>query len=157
MIGADVRNNDWINSIPEQNNALIIMEGVSMYLENTQTTSLINGIISHFDKFSFITDCYTTLGAKLSKYKNPLKDVGVKKVYGINSPSVLENENFVFIKEHEITPINLINYLSGVQKFIFKKMYAGKLAKKLYKLYEFKSFTNVKSLQNCNFATKTNR
>jgi hypothetical protein len=40
-----------------------------------------------------------------------------------------------------MTPKRYINELKGVEKFIFKKLYAGKLSKKLYKLYEYKKET----------------
>ena len=36
-----------------------------------------------------------------------------------------------------MTPTELINELSGIEKSIFKSVYAGGMSKKLYKLYEF--------------------
>jgi len=148
MLAGDVREAGWLASVPKQKRAIVVMEGVSMYLSFEEVNDLTAKLCNHFEQFMLLMDSYSVLEAKMSKHKNPINDVGVTKVYGIDNPNILENENFIFIKEHEITPTYLINYLSGVQKFIFKKMYAGKLAKKLYKIYEFKSFTNVKSLQN---------
>ena len=41
----------------------------------------------------------------MSKIKNPVNQVGVSKVYGVESASVFErDERIRFIKEHEITP-----------------------------------------------------
>ena len=75
--------------------------------------------------------------AKMSKYKNPVKDVGVTQVYGLDNPELVVGSNILFKKEHEMTPIKYIEELKGLEKVVFKKLYAGNLSKKLYKLYEF--------------------
>ena len=41
-------------------------------------------------------------------------------------------------KEHSITPRAYIDMLSGAEKVIFSKLYAGKISKKLYRLFEYK-------------------
>ena len=74
----------------------------------------------------------------MSKIKNPINEVGVRKVYGIENPKMLENSTGLnFIKEHEMTPKSLIDQLCGVEKSIFNSLYAGRTSKKLYKLYEY--------------------
>ena len=83
-------------------------------------------------------DCYTGFAAKMSKYRNPVNEVGVTTVYGLDDPKQLEAETGCnFVKEHVMTPMELIDELQGMERFIFKKLYAGKMASKLYKLYEF--------------------
>ena len=85
-------------------------------------------------------DCYTVFAAKASKYKNPINDVGVTVVYGINDPKVLEDGTGVsLVKEHEMTPDNLIAKLKGLEKFVFKRLYGGGISKKMYRLYEYRS------------------
>ena len=37
-----------------------------------------------------------------------------------------------------MTPDKYVNQLKGMEKLIFKKLYAGNLSKKMYRLYEFK-------------------
>ena len=83
-------------------------------------------------------DCYTTFAAKASKYKNPINDVGVTAVYGMDEPKELEGA-LMFVKEHEMTPENLIVQLEGVEKAIFRKLYAGNIANKMYRMYEYES------------------
>ena len=83
-------------------------------------------------------DSYTTFAAKASKYKNPINDVGVTLVYGMDEPRVLENGKFTFCKEHEMTPEVLVNELEGFERAIFKKLYSGGIAKKMYRMYEYK-------------------
>lgn len=93
-----------------------------------------------YPHLSVLVDCYTPFAVKMSKIKNPINSVGVTKVYGIESPKILqENTGLSFVKEREITPKYLIDQLSAYEKFIFKLIYAGKTSKKLYKLFEYKS------------------
>ena len=60
------------------------------------------------------------------------------KVYGIDNPLDYQNDSLIFVKEHEMTPKKYINELKGFEKFIFSKVYAGGLSKKLYRLFEYK-------------------
>jgi hypothetical protein len=64
--------------------------------------------------------------------------VGVTKVYGLNNPRLIESENFTLVAEREIVPKKYVNELKGFEKFIFSKLYAGGLSKKLYRLFEYK-------------------
>ena len=85
-------------------------------------------------------DCYTERAAKASKYKNPINDVGVTVVYGYDNPQKLtESTGLAFEKEYDMTPQTYVNELQGMEKIIFEKLFAGKIAKAMYKMYEFKS------------------
>ena len=140
MIGADVRNSDWLASIPKGKKAIIVMEGVSMYLRLEELKSVLSNIQNHFAKVNILMDCYTVFAAKASKYKNPINDVGVTVVYGMDDPKLLEDSTGVsFVREHEMTPINFIDGLQGIEKIIFKKVFGGNISKKMYRLYEYQS------------------
>lgn len=140
MIESDVRNNNWIMSIPKENKAIIVMEGVSMYLSLEELKRLLEDIQNHFEHVNILMDCYTEFAAKASKYKNPINDVGVTVVYGIDNPKLLEdNTGISFVREHEMTPDILIDELKGMEKIIFKKLFGGGISKKMYRLYEYKS------------------
>jgi hypothetical protein len=84
-------------------------------------------------------DCYTTMAAKISKYKNPINEVGVTKVYGTDTPAIFDSEKFKFVKEHNMTPDNFINELRGIEKIIFKTIFGGSFSKKMYRMFEYKS------------------
>jgi len=115
------------------------MEGVSMYLRLEELKHLLEDIRNHFCHVNILMDCYTVFAAKASKYKNPIHDVGVTLVHGIDNPKLLENNTGVsFVREHEMTPDTLINELKGMEKSIFKKVFAGRIAKKMYRLYEYR-------------------
>lgn len=138
MIEADVREKNWLSKIPKANHAIIVMEGVSMYFEPQELKVVLEQISSHFEIVNLLMDAYTTMAAKASKYKNPINDVGVTLVYGLDEPRELEGGRFKFLKEHEMTPEEMANELEGLERAIFKKLYSGGIAKKMYHMYEYK-------------------
>ena len=138
MIGSDARDKDWMKLIPDNPSAIIIMEGISMYMSESELCELFNRLSSKFSRVQVLMDCYTTFAAKASKYKNPINEVGVTDVHGIDDPREFEyTTDLHFLKEHELTPNSMIEQLSGIERFIFKKVFAGRFAKKMYRLYEF--------------------
>lgn len=138
MLAGDVRDGNWLRNIPENNSAIVVMEGVSMYLTAEEMHQLTVNLCEHFKQISLLMDCYTVSAAKMSKYKNPINDVGVTEVYGTDNPEMFQHGEFVFVKEHSMTPQKYIDELSGAEKFIFQKLYAGNFSKKLYRLFEFR-------------------
>ena len=139
MLAGDARDSEaWLLQIPQSKVAIVVMEGVSMYLTVDELRAVLGAIDRHFDKVALLMDCYTTFAARMSKYKNPINDVGVTSVHGIDDPMLLQGDALHFVAEHEMTPAHYVNQLSGAQKGIFSTIYAGKLSKKLYRLYEFK-------------------
>lgn len=138
MIESDARENAWIYNIPKGGDAIVLMEGVSMYLEPAELKKLLGNLSAYFGKVELLMDCYTTFAAKASKYKNPINEMGVTTVYGLDEPKDLEDgTGLVFVKEHEMTPEHFIEQLQGAEKKIFKKIFAGKFAGKMYRLYEY--------------------
>lgn len=138
MLAADARDTDFLKNLPK-GNTIIVLEGVCMYLTSDELHGLLTAFCSHFDKISMLMDCYTEKAAKASKHKNPVNDVGVTVVYGVDEPKTLENHALSFVKEHDMTPYEMIDELKGLEKAIFKKLFAGKFARSLYRMYEYKS------------------
>lgn len=139
MIGADIREESLFSLLPNSEKAIAIFEGISMYLTNDELKNILSSLSKKYKNLSVLLDCYTTFGAKMSKIKNPVKSVGVKEVYGLKDHKILEeNTSLSFIKEHSLTPSELIDELKGFERFIFKNLYAGKTSKKIYKMYEYR-------------------
>lgn len=136
MIGADVMGESWLEEIPK-GEAIVVMEGISMYLPEEQLKALLDRLCTHFESVSLLMDCYTTFAAKASKVKNPINDVGVTQVYGLDDPKVLETKKLHCVCEREMTPADLITELPKGAQWIFRKLYAGGIARKMYRMYEF--------------------
>ena len=139
MIGSDLCADDWLGKIPKTQSALVVMEGVSMYIEPAKLQAILAKIADHFTTAAFLIDFYSVFAAKMSKYKNPVNEVGVSTVYGIDDPKSVESEKLRFVGAREMTPRTYIDQLEGMEKRIFQKLYAGKTAGKLYRLYEYQS------------------
>ena len=138
MVESDARKNEWISMLPEDRDAIILMEGVSMYFQLEELKNLLAGLCGHFSRVHLLMDCYTVFAAKASKYKNPINEVGVTTVYGIDEPRVVEDRTGLsFREERDLTPEYLVDELSGMEKVIFKKVFAGSFAKKVYRLFEY--------------------
>lgn len=138
MVAADMRTAAWQRQIDGNRDALVVMEGVSMYFQPEELTALLSGISRHFNAVHLLMDCYTERAAKASRYKNPINDVGVTRVYGYDHPQALaESTGFRFAQEHSMTPQRYINELQGMEKAIFQRLYAGSIASALYRMYEF--------------------
>ena len=106
MIACDVRDTAWLADIPKNKKAIVVMEGVSMYLELSELRSVLGAVCGHFDGASVLMDCYSVFAAKMSKYKNPVNDVGVTSVHGIDDPTVVGSDSVAYVKEHCMTPEN---------------------------------------------------
>ena len=137
MLAGDARDGTWLRDIPETECAIVVMEGVSMYLSPDDLSALTANLSGHFERISLLMDCYTVMAAKMSKYKNPINDVGVTEVYGIDDPLLLQHPAVSFVKEHTMIPQAYINELHGIEKNIFETLYAGNFSRKLYRLFEY--------------------
>ena len=137
MLAGDAKDPHWLHAIEEKDAAIVVMEGVSMYLTVDEMRSLADRLCTHFGQIVLLVDAYTTLAAKMSKRRNPINDVGVTEVYGIDDPRAYQCNELAFTKEHEMIPQAYIAELKGSERTIFAKLYAGGFSKKLYRLFEF--------------------
>lgn len=140
MIESDAREKEWLQALPKGRNAIVVMEGVSMYFQPEELKRLLRELCGYFAEVRVLMDCYTDFAAKASKYKNPINEVGVTVVYGIDEPEILEEETgLAFVKEHELTPTELTDELQGMERIVFRKVFGGGLSRKMYRLYEYKN------------------
>ena len=138
MLMADVRDASFLDGI-SGDTAIVVMEGISMYLTEEACRKLLADLAGRFGRVELLMDGYTQFAAKVSRYKNPVNDVGITQVYGLDDPTVLENENLRYAGEREMTPDSLICQLKPMEQRIFRKVYAGGFSKKLYRMYVFSS------------------
>ena len=139
MLAKDVSDCAFLTEIPRDKHAIVVMEGISMYMTHEELQSVFSALCAHFDSVSLLMDAYSERAAKLSKYKNPINDVGVTQVWGIDDPTVLATGGMVFVSSHDMTPVRYIDQLHGSEKRIFARLYAGKFSRSLYRLYEYQS------------------
>lgn len=140
MLSADLRQRDWLEQLPAAPCAIVVLEGVSMYLRPAERRALLGALTERFGKVQLLADVYSTVAARASRYKNPINAVGVTEVYGLEDPRELEEGTGLrFIAAHDMTPPYLVDALPGVERAVFRRLYAGRLARNLYRLYEYES------------------
>lgn len=137
MISFDASDAEKVKSLPDSDKAVVILEGISMYLKNEQINAMFRELAKKYKSLNILMDVYTVFGAKASKYKNPVNDVGVTTVWGIDDiQSVLAGTDIICKKEHSLTPDYLVNELKLYERLFFKMMFNGSLYRKIYRLYE---------------------
>ena len=128
---------EQVKALPDSDNVIVVLEGISMYLTNDQLRAFMAAIEDKYKSVHILMDIYTGFGAKASKYKNPINDVGVTTVYGIDDiDGLLEGLQTGFKAEHTMTPASLVNELQGFDKSFFKLMFTGKMYSRIYRLVE---------------------
>ena len=137
MIGCSVLDYKWLNNIRNDENILIVMEGLTMYLNEEELKELILQINDRFSNVHLIFDAYSKKGVRASKYKNPVNQMKAKVKYGFDNPDDFLKLNYKLkhIETHLIKQDK--NNLHGLTKFIFNNLYCGKTSQSLYKIYEF--------------------
>ena len=138
MIGADLREHQWLDAIHNTRCAIVVMEGVSMYVTNEELRTFMEQLREHFEEVVLLMDCYTELAVRMSSYKNPVRDVGVEQLYSVDEPRMLQSREWSFVQEHAMTPEYFIHELRRIERYVFQRMYAGRLVRKLYRLFEYK-------------------
>jgi hypothetical protein len=62
----------------------------------------------------------------------------VTEVYGLDDPRELEQgTGLTWVQEHSLTPDWLIAQLPKGEQGIFRKLFAGKMARSIYQLHEY--------------------
>ena len=139
MIGGDVSGEAWMQAVPQGESAVVVMEGLSMYLPRQALKDLLGRLRCRFERITVLMDCYSEFAAKASRHRNPINSVGVTQVYGLDDPKVLEEgTGLSFVREWDMWPESLCKTLPGWDKKIFSGLYAGNTARKLYRMYEFR-------------------
>lgn len=140
MKALDASRPEQIESLPNHDAAIVVLEGLSMYLTNSQVHGLLQALDKKYQILHILMDVYTEFGVKASNYKNPVKDVGVTKLYGINDiDSITSGLRIRFVKEHSFTHEALVNELAPHERLFFKMLFNGKLYRKIYRLYELEA------------------
>ena len=142
MIGTDIREKGWMSAVPGSS-AIVVMEGISMYLTGEELHGFMQALSQRFSRLHLLMDSYTVFAARATKYKNPINEVGVTEVYGFDDPEApVAGTGLTFLREHDLTPADLIDQLPRPEQRFFRLFFGGKAAKKIYRLYEYQKGTD---------------
>ena len=140
MLGMNLKDSEKLLKLPDATNVIVIMEGVSMYLKNEELLKIMHILNEKYYHVHLLLDSYTVFAAKASKYENPVNEVGVSELYGVDDINeLIKNENYRLKKEYSMTPAHLINELQGFDRAFFNLMFNNALYSKFYRLYELEN------------------
>ncbi len=114
MISSSVTDLSRINSVNyNEEDILIIAEGLTMYLTENNIKKLFIAFKNKFNNIIFMFDAYSKLSLKLSKLKNPAKDMGAKLQWALDNPKLIENidPSIKYVKTQYITDTEKFNLL----------------------------------------------
>lgn len=135
-ISSSVTDLSWLDEIEYKNeNVLVLAEGLSMYLSETDMKNLIEQFSKRFNKTLFVFDAYSVFSAKMSKYKNPINAVNAKIDFAMDDPTIFENNNTKCVINNDIILRKYVNHLKGIDKLRFKFM--GSAGKNMYRIYGY--------------------
>ena len=140
MTALDASRPEQIRVLPDSDTAIVVLEGLSMYLTRTQLRNFLEALDKKYRALHILMDVYTEFGAIASKYGNPVNDVGVTRLYGVDDiGNVISGLRIRVSREHSFTPRVLVNELAPLDRGIFKLLFTGKLYRKIYRLYELEA------------------
>ena len=131
---------EQIRGLPNSDSALVVLEGLSMYLTRGQLRGFLRALQAKYRELHILLDVYTEFGARVSKYGNPVNDVGVTVLYGLDDIGSMTGDLRIrFVREHTFTPSFLVDELNPAERVFFKWMFTGRLYRKIYRLYELEA------------------
>ena len=137
MMAFDASKSEMVEKLPDAKTVIVVFEGISMYLRNEELNAFVRALDKKYPQVHMLLDVYTVFGAKASKYKNPINDVGVTTVWGLDDINVaIADTQFKCDAEHSLTPENLVNQLPAFDRKFFKFLFTGSFYRKIYRLYE---------------------
>ncbi|HEX5905873.1 MAG TPA: class I SAM-dependent methyltransferase [Propionibacteriaceae bacterium] len=91
VIGVDVTDPDWLNTIPNDRPAVILADGLMGFLTKDDFVSLLNRLIDHFPSGEMAFNSYTHFAVWASTVVRGTKSVsGMLKFPGVDDPRELE-------------------------------------------------------------------
>ncbi len=136
MIASSIMDFSWMDRIDYHGEYVhFLMEGVSMYLSESDMKSLFVEIQRKFGFCTFTFDAYTTLAAKCSKFKNPVNKVNAKLNFAMDDPKLLETDRIVFSEEIAMVNPDIQAKLTGFDRKRFELM--GRFYPKFYRMFRY--------------------
>jgi O-methyltransferase involved in polyketide biosynthesis len=102
VIGADVRDSDWLDAVPNDRPALIVADGLMAFLTQDELVSLLDRLIDHLPSGEIVFNNYTKFAVWATQHSPGTKDVAqLVKFPGADDPHDFErwNPRLTLVKE----------------------------------------------------------
>ena len=128
---------DWLQAVPRAKHALVLAEGLSMYLSEADMRALMAAFQAHFGQTTFIFDAYSKTAARLSGLKNPVNAVKAKIDFAMDDPQTLltGTTGMRVSMNADIITLEAVERLKGVDRWRFRFM--GRFGKSFYRIFGY--------------------
>ena len=137
LIAAPALPADWLAGVPRAEHALVLAEGLSMYLSEQDMRNLMAALQAHFSHALFIFDAYSKAAAKLSALKNPVNAVKAKIDFAMDDPETLltGTKGMRTVMNEDIITKDAVERLRGVDRVRFRFM--GRFGRSFYRIFGY--------------------
>lgn len=89
MIGSSVTDLAWLADVPGDKPAIVVAEGLVMYLDEDGVRRVVQAVTGHFPSGQLVFDTVSKFGAKLQFLNPPVRKSGARIGWGLNDPAEL--------------------------------------------------------------------
>ena len=137
LIAAPALPTDWLAALPQSEHALVLAEGLSMYLSEQDMRNLMTALQAHFGQTTFVFDAYSKSAAKLSALKNPVNAVKARIDFAMDEPQSLlaGMQGMQVLFTEDIITKDAISGLKGIDRWRFRFM--GRFGSSYYRIHGY--------------------
>lgn len=139
MIAAPALPADWLDQLPDgAPMALVLMEGLSMYLSEQDLRDLLTALGERYDNVFVCFDAYSRTAARLSALKNPVNAVKAKIDFAMSDPRQLIRglPGWRYAEAADMIRPEEIERLHGVDRLRFRFM--RRFGSSFYRIYMYR-------------------
>ena len=92
MIGSSVTAPDWLSAVPADRPAIVIAEGLLMYIQANDVFQLVNRLTTHLPAGEIAFDIFTRLGTRIIQRHSSLRVTRATLVWSMEDPRELERQ-----------------------------------------------------------------
>ncbi|MEU6644019.1 class I SAM-dependent methyltransferase [Saccharomonospora sp. NPDC046836] len=96
-LGTSVTDFAWLDQVPSDRPALIVAEGLTMYLKPDEGTELVRRLVAKFPSGELICDLFSRLAIKAQKINVVVRRAGATLHWGVDDPRELERYGLTLV------------------------------------------------------------
>jgi methyltransferase (TIGR00027 family) len=89
-LAASVTADGWLDQVPNDRPALVIAEGLTMYLKPEEGYELLRRVTEHFLGGEIVFDAFNAFGLRMERFNPAFQQAGTHFLWGVDDPGELE-------------------------------------------------------------------
>lgn len=137
MVGGSVLEKGWLDEVPPGRSAVVVAEGLLMYLTQEQIRALLLRLRERLGNYTMLFDAYSTLTARTAGRWHPsLRGTGASIRWGIDDPRDLERwfPRLQVTEEAFFTSAEALQGLSRVHRVLYRAAGVLSVARRAHRI-----------------------